>query len=107
MEKTILEKRILEKAEERTKKEYEDFINFLQKNDFGRELEVFVNDETSIPISNFGCNYGLFNHDCLRNRNVNITNLEKVYNEILEKNIKIVTDEILNKLKSIEYLFNQ
>lgn len=107
MEKTILEKRILEKAEERTKKEYEDFINFLQKNDFGRELEVFVNDEISIPISNFGCNYGLFNHDCLRNSNVNITNLEKVYNEILEKNIKIVTDEILNKLKSIEYLFNQ
>lgn len=107
MNKSVLEKRIKERAEEKTKEEYNEFVNMLEKNKFGKLLHVKFEDNESIPLSNFGCNYSLFNHNCLENSNVVHTNLEEIYNDILEKNIREETDRILSKLDGIGYLFGQ
>lgn len=113
MEKALLEKRIYERAKEKTDKEYKEFMKFLKSNKFGDKLSIristgdTINDVRYIPLSNFGCNYALFNDDCLKSRYLDNSNLEKVYNEILEENIRIETDELLNKLTEINYLFNQ
>ena len=113
MEKTLLEKRIYERAKEKTEKEYKNFMNFLKSNKFGKNLAIrisagdTINDERYIPLSDFGCNFALFNDDCLKSHYLDNSNLEKVYNDILEENIRIETDELLNKLDEINYLFNQ
>lgn len=107
MNKSVLEKRIKERAEEKTKEEYNDFVNMLEKNKFGKLLEVKFEDDKSIPLADFGCNNGLLNHDCLKNSNAVRTNLEEVYNKFLEENIREETDKILSKLDGIGYLFGQ
>ena len=45
MNKSVLEKRIKERAEEKTKEEYNDFVNMLEKNKFGKLLEVKFEDD--------------------------------------------------------------
>lgn len=114
MKKTILEKRIYERAEEKTKEEYSKFMSFLKTNEFASKLSICIkkgetiNDEIYIPLSRFGCNYSLFNDECLKNKfSTDHTTLENVYNEILEENIRKETDNILRRLEDINYLFNE
>lgn len=106
MEKTFLEKRIRERAEKQTEKEYQDFINMLRKNKFANALKIKINDE-EIPLFNFGCNYALLNNNGIENKRSIHTNLEEVYDKILNENIKENTDVILGKMESIAYLFGE
>ena len=106
MVKTFLEKQIREKAVEQTEKEYQNFVNMIRKNKFANALKIKINDE-EIPLCNFGCNYALLNGNGIENERSKHTNLEEVYDKILNQNIKENTDVILGKMESIAYLFGE
>jgi hypothetical protein len=105
MNKEFLEKRIEEIAIDRTNEEYQKFVDFCNNNNFARKLKIYINDK-EIPLFTFGVNYGLFNNSQNENENKNLTNYDDVYKEILDKNIKLETDNLINKINTLEYLFN-
>ena len=105
MDKTFLETRIEERAEERFEKELIDFASFIMHHPLAGKLRVKIGDE-NIPIANLGQNYGLVNTKGLKNKNSEFTNLAEVKDELVEKYKKEETDMILNKLTTIEYLYN-
>lgn len=106
MNKTILEKRIEERANERFEDDLRKFIDFLLGHPISKELRVKIGEE-NIPIANFGSNYGLLNNEGLHNRHSAHTNLEIVKRNLIEKYKKEETDKILEQLESFNYLFNQ
>lgn len=60
-----------------------------------------------MPIANFGVNYGLLNKEQLKNRQTENTNLAEVKDQMLKEYKKEETDNLLNKLENIGYLFDQ
>lgn len=106
MDKTVLEKRIEERANERFEKEFKEFVNYVYLHPVGKRLTITIGDR-NVPIVNFGKNYGLFNEDGLKNKRSENTNLQLVRDQLLEEYRKEETDDLLNKLDSIGYLFNQ
>ena len=103
MNKDWLEKRIEEKAKELTDKQYEDFVDFIRKNLFGSRLEIKIDGEY-IPLANFSHCYVLFTGKQDKNTHNEHTNYNEVYEEIFNINKKQLTDELLSKLDSIQYL---
>jgi hypothetical protein len=105
MEKTILEKRIIEKAEERFQKDYKKFVDFIIDNPIGKRLKIIGLTDGDIYLSDFGCNYALFNHKQNENSDKKNTNYDSVKEELIKEYIKLETDELLQKLENIKYLF--
>ena len=105
MNKDWLEKRIEEKAKELTDKQYREFIAFIRNNLFGNRLKVKIDGEY-LPLVNYHCNYALFRDEQNENKNNKYTNYNEVYEEILNINKKQLTDELLSKLDSIQYLLD-
>ena len=105
MNKDWLEKRIEEKAKELTDKEYRKFINFNADNLFGRNLEIEIDGEY-LPLVNYHCNYALFRDEQNENKNNKYTNYNEVYEEVFNINKKQLTDDLLSKLDSIQYLLD-
>mgnify|MGYP001268906130 CR=1 FL=1 len=105
MNKTILEKRIKERAEERFDKEFRELVNYIYTHPIGGRLKVKIGD-SDIPIVNFGRNYGLFNEEGIQNKRSDNTNLQSVKMSLLKEYEKEETDEILKKLENLDYLFN-
>lgn len=106
MNKTMLEKRIEERAEERFNREFNELVNYINNHPIGRKLRVCIDGETSIPFVNFGSNCGLLNRNGIENKNSDYTNLKKVREQIIEEYTKEITDEMIDKLDSISFLFN-
>ncbi|MDS1015258.1 hypothetical protein [Lentilactobacillus buchneri] len=108
MDKSILEKRIHDKAEERADKYFEEISEF-----FYQHEELVANGQEGLvlkPISenksiNFRSPYcddeSLFNSQDTLSK---YTNWQDIRKELVEKYEKEETDNILNKLDSINYL---
>lgn len=104
MDKTMLEQRIEERAEQRFTKEFNNLIQELINNPICKGLKVTIGEE-DIPLANFGSNYGLLNGSVTINKNSKHTNLEVVKERLLIQYKQEETDAILNKLSSLDYLF--
>lgn len=113
MDKSLLEKRIVEKATERFEEEYSKFIKFLISNEFAKFVKIDVGvpviegrQEKSIPLAYFGCNWGIFNQEQRNNRNKKFSNYEEIKKIMIENFIKEETDALLNQLSGLKDFLN-
>lgn len=104
MDKTFLEKRIRERAEEQFEKDYEHILNQIVHHPIFGKLKIKQEDK-DIPIANFGCNYGYFNGDQESNSRNKHTNFDQVKEKVIEEYIKEETDRILERIGQIDYLY--
>lgn len=110
MEKSILEKRIHEKAVERFGKDIAKFIDFVDKSKLrGFELEV-KGGESRIPFADWGCNWGIINTEPYESHEEwlkNHTNFYELREKIIKEYEKEETDKILGKLENLDYLWRE
>lgn len=119
MEKSKIEEALELRAKNRVDEDINNFVKLILANPIGNLLEVKIivdGQEQKVPVANFGVNYGLVNnkdtfHDSYNGHKENknskeYTNLEAVKRELLERYIQEETEELLNKVESIGYLFN-
>jgi hypothetical protein len=105
MEKTALDKRIHERAEERFNAEFKGLVDYLSSHPIFSRLQAALPDVGKISLVNFGTNRGLLNATGLKNSNSHVVNLAEVKEELLKKYIQEETDNLLKKLEGLEYLF--
>jgi len=100
MEKTILEKRIEEKAIERFNMEYKKWLNYNLSSPF-KYLCVHVGECKEVNLFTFGGNYAIFNENGSHKINKS-DSFEQIKNELIKKYIAEETDAILSKLTILE-----
>lgn len=110
MEKSILEKRIHEKAVIRFKKDIADFVSYINNSPL-RCFEIEVQGEKSkIPLTDYGTNWALITTDMSGNRKEWLkehSNFYELKEEIIKKYEKEETDKILEKLENLDYLWRE
>lgn len=106
MDKTFLEKRIEEKAREEFEKEWNDFVNQMYHHPIFKHITIKINEE-NIPIATFGVNFGVFNQEQDKNPRNKFLNFEEVKEKVIQEKIKKGTDELLNRLSAVNYLFEK
>ena len=104
MDKTMLEKRIEERAEKRFKDDLRSLINDIQKNPIGKSLTILINGKP-VELADSGINFGLINNNSTKGNYVHNTNLIEIKEKLVDVYIKEETDSILDKLTNIDYLF--
>ena len=104
MDKTMLEKRIEERAEKRFKDDLRSLINDIQKNPIGKSLTILINDNP-VELADSGINFGIINNNSTKGNYVHNTNLIEIKEKLVDVYIKEETDSILDKLTNIDYLF--
>jgi len=103
MDKSVLEKRIHDKAEERADRYFREFNNFFHEHsELVNEL-VLTNSKEKIYFKTdaYGDGNGMFDRQKILNK---YTNWQDIRNELVKKYEKEETDNILDKLDSIDYL---
>lgn len=106
VDKTFLEKRIEEKAREEFKKEWNGFVEQMYRNPIFKHITIKIN-EKDIPLATFGINFGVFNQEQDKNPRNNFLNFEEVKEKVIQEKIKKETDELLNRLSAVNYLFEK
>jgi hypothetical protein len=106
VDKTFLEKRIEEKAREEFEKEWNDFVNQMNNHPIFKHITIKIN-EKNIPLSDFGINFGVFNQEQDKNPRNKFLNFEEVKEKVVQEKIKKKTDELLNRLSAVNYLFEK
>lgn len=104
MDKTLLEKRIEERAEKRFKDDLRILINDIQKNPIGKSLTILINGKP-VELADSGINFGLINNNSTKGNYVLNTNLKEIKEKLVDEYKKEETDAILDKLTNIDYLF--
>ena len=104
MDKTMLEKRIEERAEKRFTDDLRSLINDIQKNPIGKSLNILINDNP-VELADSGINFGIINNNSTKGNYVHNTNLIEIKEKLVDVYIKEETDSILDKLTNIDYLF--
>jgi hypothetical protein len=104
MDKTLLEKRIEERAEKRFKDDLRILINDIQKNPIGKSLTILINGKP-VELADSGINFGLINNNSTKGNYVLNTNLKEIKEKLVDEYKKEETDSILDKLTNIDYLF--
>ena len=104
MDKTMLEKRIEERAEKRFTDDLRSLINDIQKNPIGKSLTILINGKP-VELADSGINFGLINNNSTKGNYVHNTNLIEIKEKLVDVYIKEETDSILDKLTNIDYLF--
>lgn len=107
MDKSVLEKHIHDKAEERADKYFKEISEFFYQHD-----ELVANGREGLVLKPVAENRSLhfrspYNDDALFNSQDNLskyTNWQDIRKELVEKYEKEETDNILDKLDSINYL---
>ncbi len=111
MEKSILEKRITEKAEKRFRNDYLEAWNFINRNPILKNLtfkirgitepmqmiDECMTDSIFQNYQNFAGNENL----------IKASNILEVKKQLIGKYEIAETDELLNKIQSIDYLFDK
>lgn len=105
-EKSALEKRIEEKAIELFEKDYKDLLDIIERHPVGKLLQVKV-DNIRMPLTNLGCNFGMFNYKQEENSRNELTNYDEVKEKLIKEYIAEETDKIIDQLQSLGYLFNR
>jgi len=106
MDKTFLEKRIEEKAREEFKKEWNDFVEQMYRHPIFKHITIKI-DGKDIPLADFGINFGVFNQKQDENSINEFLNFEEVKDKVVQEKIKKETDELLNRLSAVNYLFEK
>ena len=104
MDKTMLEKRIEERAEKRFTDDLRSLINDIQKNPIGKSLKILINGDP-IELADSGINFGIINNNSTKGNYVLNTNLKEIKEKLVDEYKKEETDSILDKLTNIDYLF--
>ena len=104
MDKTMLEKRIEERAEKRFTDDLRSLINDIQKNPIGKSLTILINGKP-VELADSGINFGLINNNSTKGKYVLNTNLKEIKEKLVDEYKKEETDSILDKLTNIDYLF--
>ena len=112
MEKSILEQRIEEKAEERFKEEFESLITAIERNEVGKRLFFKAGNDEKIKLTNNRTgtrgNFSYLNlygsYDSQNEKIIDLTNIEEVKETVLKQYIAEETDNILNKLQDLKHL---
>ena len=106
MDKTFLEKRIENKAREEFEKEWNDFVDKMYHHPIFKHITIKIN-EKDIPLATFGVNFGVFNQEQDKNPRNKFLNFEEVKEKVIQGKIKKETDELLNRLSAVNYLFEK
>lgn len=106
VDKTFLEKRIENKAREEFEKEWNSFVDEMYRHPIFKHITIKIN-EKDIPLATFGINFGVFNQEQDKNPRNKFLNFEDVKEKVIQEKIKEKTDELLNKLSSVNYLFEK
>lgn len=106
MDKTFLEKRIENKAREEFEKEWNGFVNQMYHHPIFKHITIKIN-EKDIPLATFGVNFGVFNQEQDKNPRNKFLNFEEVKEKVIQEKIKKETDELLNRLSAVNYLFEK
>lgn len=102
MDKSILEKRIHDKAEERADNYFIEIRDFLHKHDeLVNELALTRTIENVYFLTSYYGGSGMFDNQESLSKH---TNWQDIRKELVEKYEKEETDNILDKLDSINYL---
>lgn len=110
MDKTILEKRIHERAEKRADKYFEEISEF-----FYQHEELVANGRKGLVLKPIAENKSIgfrspFRDESLFNNQDNLskyTNWQDIRKELVEKYEKEETDKVLSKLENINYLLGE
>ena len=106
VDKTFLEKRIENKAREEFEKEWNDFVGQMYHHPIFKHITIKIN-EKDIPLATFGVNFGVFNQEQDKNPRNKFLNFEEVKEKVIQEKIKKETDELLDRLSSVNYLFEK
>ena len=106
VDKTFLEKRIENKAREEFEKEWNSFVDKMYRHPIFKHITIKINEE-DIPLATLGINFGVFNQEQDKNPRNKFLNFEDVKEKVIQEKIKEKTDELLNKLSSVNYLFEK
>lgn len=106
IDNAFLEKRIEEKAREEFEKEWNDFVEQMYKHPIFKHITIKI-DGKDIPLADFGINFGVFNQAQDRNPRNEFLNFEEVKDKVVQEKIKKKTDELLNRLSAVNYLFEK
>ena len=106
VDKTFLEKRIEEKARKEFEKEWNDFVNQMYHHPIFKHITIEIN-EKDIPLAALGVNFGVFNQEQDKNPRNKFLNFEEVKEKVIQEKIKKETDELLNRLSAVNYLFEK
>lgn len=106
MDKSFLEKRIEHKARKEFEKEWNDFVNQMYHHPIFKHITIKIN-EKDIPLATFGVNFGVFNQEQDKNPRNKFLNFEEVKEKVIQEKIKKETDELLNRLSAVNYLFEK
>lgn len=106
VDKTFLEKRIEEKARKEFEKEWNGFVDQMYHHPIFKHITIKIN-EKDIPLATFGVNFGVFNQEQDKNPRNKFLNFEEVKEKVIQEKIKKETDELLDRLSSVNYLFEK
>lgn len=104
MEKSFLEKRIEEKAQQRVDEDFRTLEKFFDDHPLASKLKILrIDTNTNMHILNPGCSYSLLYGKYAQQ----YTNLIEVKGNLFEQYKKEETDSLLNRLQQIEDFFNR
>jgi hypothetical protein len=108
MDKSTIEKRILEKAEERFSNLKNDVFKKVRENELLGSLKIFIDKDKKEYVRICGTGgycpgTDLFNTDKLLEEK---TNFKEVKEEIIKEYVKEETDILLEKLDALRYFFS-
>ena len=106
VDKTFLEKRIENKAREEFEDEWNDFVIQMYNHPIFKHITIKI-EEKDIPLATFGVNFGVFNQKQDKNPRNKFLNFEEVKEKVIQEKIKKETDELLDRLSSVNYLFEK
>ena len=106
VDKTFLEKRIEEKARKEFEKEWNGFVDQMYHHLIFKHITIKIN-EKDIPLATFGINFGVFNQEQDKNPRNKFLNFEEVKERVIQEKIKKETDELLDRLSSVDYMFEK
>ncbi|MGQ7457119.1 hypothetical protein ACTGU6_03645 [Streptococcus suis] len=106
MDKSFLEKKIKEQAEEEFTKEWNEFVGKMQSHPIFKRITIKI-DEKFFPLATFGVNFAIFNQAQDENIRNEFLNFEDVKELVIQEKIKEKTNELLAKLSSVSYLFEK
>lgn len=106
MDKTFLEKRIENEARKEFVKEWNGFVEQMYRHPIFKHITIKI-DGKDIPLADFGVNFGVFNTEQDENPRNEFLNFEEVKDKVIQEKIKEKTDELLNRLSAVDYLFEK
>jgi hypothetical protein len=113
MEKiNVLQERIEERSAEKFNKDFMSLIRIINENPIGKKLKIKINEKESFSLINYyGTTGGTFfnsRYEDITKYGNDLTNIEEIKNELIEKYIKEETDSILGKIEVLaDFLENK